>query len=678
MDRYLRDRIETITEADFWAALRARGGAAAAVAAGRAGQKARAYRLLTAHYGRALAGEARAFENTTALAAGDAPARRRLRRRADAVLRHEIEGWHGQTIRFGRRIDFDADFGQSGQYGFHYLGWLRPLLEQYVLTGAERDRAGLLEILWQYYAQRTRLHWRIPRLHPVYYELGAYTKTMLLLPALAVLARRRALSAAQAEMLLKLLLGFARSLYRLQRQYRRGNWQLVGAKTLYWLGCALPEFRAAARWRRRGLDRLRDHARRGFLADGGHEERCWSYGWMSLSGLLDAYRVGLRTGYLRRADKGALTRTLRRAFRWFAASVSPTQHMLPYGDGSLAPAEPVFAAARQTFPDLDRRGGLLGVDRGRSCILRPSGYAFLRCGAAPDAPQMSVNFGPWGGGHTHADLLDFDLWCFGEPLLTEVGRFGSYDHPLNPLFRSPEAHNQVVLEHLPMDRAAHAGREVLWQSTERADFFSAWHEAYQAGGGRVRIRRSIVFVKPAGGRPAYWLVQDVVTAREYIFQASSYLHAPRPLRRIGPGTARIRGAKSCLVAFAEPDDLRRFQTGADYTAAETAGRDAEKYPLADERHRLTATKWRDVGDRRPIVFTMLLLPFRGRTAPRARVRSVAAEVTQERTWSLVEVDVAGRRDLVCFNPGRAAVRHGRATVRSVMAARLGRRWVACP
>jgi len=512
----------------------------------------------------------------------------------------------------------------------------------------------------------------------VYYELGAYTKTMLLLPALAVLAGRGALSAAQAEMLLKLLLGFARSLYRLQRTYRRGNWQLVGAKTLYWLGCALPEFRAAARWRRRGLDRLRDHARRGFLADGGHEERCWSYGWMSLSGLLDAYRVGLRTGYLRGANKTALARTLRRAFRWFAATVSPSGHMLNYGDGRPTSAAPVFAAARQTFPRMERGDGLLGVDRDRSCILRPSGYAFLRCGDGPDAPQMSVNFGGWGGGHTHADLLDFDLWCFGEPLLVELGRFGSYDHPLNPLFRSPGGHNQVVLDHVPMDRKNHAGREVLWHSTERADFFSAWHEAYEAGGAPVRIRRSIVFVKPAAGRAPYWLVQDVVTAREYIFQASSCLHAPRPFRRIGPGRARVRGARSCLIAFAEPGELRRFETGVDYTADEAKGRDSEDCHFAEERYRLVATRWRDVGDRRPIVFTMLLLPFRGRTAPRARVRTVAAEVTQERTWSLVAVDLAGRRDLVCFNPARAAVRPGRTTVRNVMAARLGRQWIACP
>ena len=678
MDRYLRDRIETITEDDFWGALRAQGAPAHVVTAGRAGQKARAYRALAGHLGRTLAAEARVFTEAADAAAPDAAARRSLRRRADAVLRHEIAGWHGQTVRFGRRIDFDADFGRSGQYGFHYLGWLRPLLEQYALTGEARDRAGLLEILRQYYAQRRRLHWRIPRLHPVYYELGAYTKTALLLPALAILAGRDAVTPAQAERLLKLLLGFARSLYRLQRSYRRGNWQLVGAKTLYWLGCALPEFRAAPRWRRRGLDRLREHARCGFGADGGHEERCWSYGWMSLSGLLEAYRIGLRTGYLRGGDKAALARALRRAFRWFAASVSPTGHMLTYGDGSLAPAAPVFAAARRTFPDLDRRPGLLGVDRSRSCILRPSGYAFLRAGSRPDAPQMSVNFGGWGGGHSHADLLDFDLWCFGRPLLVEVGRFGSYDHPLNPLFRSPEAHNQIVLAHVPMDRPAHAGREVLWHSTERADFFSAWHAAYEAGGGPVRVRRSIVFVKPDGPRPGYWLIQDVIAAREYVFQAASCLHAPRPFRRTGRGRARLRGPDSCLVAFAEPDELRRLEVAADYTVAETTGRDPEKYPFADERHRLTATKWRDVGDRRPIVFTMLLLPFLGRRSPGVRVRTVAHEAEPARTWSLVQVEVAGRRDVVCFNPQRTAVRYGRMKLGEPMAVRLGRRWVRCP
>ncbi|NTV38000.1 MAG: hypothetical protein HGA82_02260, partial [Anaerolineales bacterium] len=76
----------------------------------------------------------------------------------------------------------------------------------------------------------------------------------------------------------------------------------------------------------------------------------------------------------------------------------------------------------------------------------------MRTAETPDSPFMSINFGHWGGGHTHDDLLDFSIWRYGQPLIEEVGRFGSYDNPLDPFFRSEEAHNQIVLQNIPMNR----------------------------------------------------------------------------------------------------------------------------------------------------------------------------------------------------------------------------------
>ena len=676
MDRYLQERIENITEEDFWSSIRPAQDTAEAVEAGKAGRKAAAYGKLIRFHRESLDAEADAFRVEAERSHSDAADRRELRREADRLLRHEIRGWHAQTIHFGDRIDFNADFGRAGQYGFHYLVWLRPLLEQVALTDEDRDRRGLLDILMQYYRQRGRLRWRIPGLHPVYYELGAYTKTALILPAYALLSGRGRLTASQAEALLKLLLGFARSLYRLERTYRPGNWQLAGSRTLYWLGCAFGEFRAAGRWRRRAMDRLRAHCRRGFHADGGHIERCWGYGWMSLSAVLTAYRVGMRHGRLAGADKAALTRALKRGFRWFATTVSPTGHMLNYGDGQIRDAEEVFEEARRTFPRMDRGKGLLGVDRSASCILRPSGYAFLRCGGDREAPFMSVNFGPSGGGHTHADLLDFSMWCFGEPLIEEVGRFGSYDHPLNPLFRAPEGHNQVVIEHVPMNRSGFRGEDVTWGVTDRADFFSAFHRAYHAGGDRARMRRSIVFVKPGGGSdgPAYWVVHDRLVAVDYPFQVSSLLHARRPFEILDLGVAclseRGRERANCLVRFAAPPELRRFSAAPDYVPADTTGLDSSKYEFADQRHRLTASKWRDVGDRRPIEFAMLLLPFRGKAVPDAAIRPAGT--------GFYRVAFEGRTDLLCFNPDRATLRSGSRRICEPMAARVGRKWFVCP
>ena len=668
MDRYLKDRIENITDEDFWSSVRPLPELKPALEAARAGKRARAYSLLGKYHAQTTAAEAQDLRGSVEPFRGDKAKAASLRRNADRVLRHEIQGWHDQTIKFGPKIDFNADFGRSGQYGFHYLGWLPPVLHQYLLTGEERYRDCFLDVLLQYYDQRNKLNWRHPNLHPVYYELGARAKIGIFLPAYASLVREKRVTVRHREAFLKLLLGMARSLFRLQKGgYRPGNWQIVGAESLLWMGCVFPELKEAAKWRERGLEIIMAHAKKDFFTDGCHGERCWGYGWMSLSGMVHAYQTGVRYGQLGR-HRRPLERVLKGAFQWFAASASPTLEMLNYGDGGISPVEPVLSTARKVFPGIDDGPGLLGVDRGKSRILRPSGYAFMVADDRRNSPFMSINFGRWGGGHTHHDLLDFSIWCYGEPIIEEVGRFGSYDNPLDPFFRSEQAHNQIVIEHTTMNRREHEGQDVVWHSTGEADFFSAYHLAYESRA--AKVQRQVVFVKPD-----YWVLYDVVDAPEKIFQVSSYLHAPRPFEVLKTGTARVRGSKGCLVAFACPEDLRHFTSAVDYSRADCT----EPHGKARERHRLVAKTWRNIGDDRPITFATLLMPFRGKEAPRASIQPLPCKGAETGRAEAFEVTIGGRKDVLAFNPARLdnfAV--GRKPVTGVMAARVGGKWVECP
>jgi len=668
MDRYLKDRIENITDEDFWSSVRPLPELEPALQAARAGKRAPAYSLLGKYHEQTTTAEAQVLRETVEPFRGDRTRATSLRRNADRVLRHEIQGWHDQVIKFGLKIDFNADFGRSGQYGFHYLGWLPPVLHQYLLTGEERYRDCFLDILLQYYDQRNKLKWRHARLHPVYYELGAWAKTRIFLPAYALLVREKCVTVRHREAFLKLLLGMARSLYRLQKGgYRAGNWQIVGAESLLWMGCVFREFREAAKWRKRGLEIIMAHAKKDFFADGCHGERCWGYGWMSLSGMVHAYQTAARYDQLGR-NRRPLERVLRKALQWFAASASPTLETLAYGDGGISPVESTLSTARQVFPDIDDGPGLLGVNRGKSRILRPSGYAFMVADGRRSSPFMSINFGKWGGGHTHQDLLDFSIWCYGEPIIEEVGRFGSYDNPLDPFFRSEQAHNQIVIEHATMNRHEHEGRDVVWHSTDEADFFSAYHLAYESRA--AKVQRQIVFVKPG-----YWVIYDVIDAAEKIFEVSSYLHAPRPFEILKRGTARVRGSKSCLVAFARSESIRHFTTAVDYGRADYTVVVGD----APERHRLVARTWRDVGDDRPITFATLLMPFRGKKAPRASIQPLTGKSAQTGRAEAFQVTIDRRKDVLVFNPARiSGFTVGRKPVKGVMAARIGGRWVECP
>ena len=664
MDDFFKQRILNISEEDFWSSLSPVKGLERAIAAGKAGKRDLAYRLLGEYHARTLAVEADAFRDRVAAESKDASALQRTREAADLVLRRDIHGWASQHIQFGPVIDFNANFGRSGQYGFHYLGWLRPELDQYVASRETKYRDDFVAITRQYYDQRTGLVLRIPTLHPVYYELGAHAKTEIFLPAYAVLAGEKSLDTAAREAMLKLLVGMARSLYRMQTEYRPGNWQIVANQSLYHTAVAFPEFQESEAWRQKALELLKAHAEKDFFADGGHGERCWGYGHMSLGSIANFYRTALLHKALDANAQAYWTAFLKRGYQWFAASTAPGNYTLNYGDGEIGRADNIIAEAIKLFPELGKAPGMLGIDRSVSAILRPSGYAFMRDGDAPDAPFMSINFGNWGGGHTHDDLLDFSIWRFGQPLIEEVGRYGSYDNPLDPFFRSKEAHNQIVLEDITMNRRESRGQDILWSATPEADFFSGWHEAFP----KVRVQRQIVFV-----RPDYWVVFDAVKADEYIFQVSNTLHGVRPFRILDEGRARLEGSPSCLVVSAKPGELRRLTTQVDYAPKDFTGRG--QYEMANERHRLTAMKWRDVGDQRPITFATLLIPFQGDEPPDIKLAPLAVSGDATGQAEAYTVTWKGRTDTLVFNPAGAALTVAGRSVSAPMAAGIGGSWL---
>jgi len=596
------------------------------VAAGKSSRRKQAYRLLAEYHAGALIGVADTCEQEAAAQLATLAARRSSRRKARDVLRHKIPVWHTDRIQFGPRIDFNLETANyTTRGGFHYFFWFQPLMAQYVDTGRAEYRDGLVDIVKQYYAQRADVAPMVLRRHsvygrnyamdPVFSELPVRGKVLMFLPSYAVLCRRGEADAGTTEIFLTLFLGFARSLYRTEKWgYRRGNIQIMGCSTLYRIGAAFLEFRESAKWRRLAEERLTEHARRDFFSDGGHEERTWAYGWHSLEAIVHFYAAATRGGRLGDTRKRFWRRFLRRAFLWFAKTISPTGHTPNYGDGAISSAQNIFNKAAEIFPDLDQKR--LQRERATSCILKPSGYAFMRAGEGPDAAYMNINFGPWGGSHTHRDLLDFNIWRHGVPLIEEV----------------------------------------VFVTGGRADFFSAWHEAYPP----ARVHRQILFAKPD-----YWIVFDMILTYDSPFQASHVLHALRPFTASGPGRYRLKGSPSCLIAFAQPDAIREVKAVSDYAPGTGA---ASGYLYAEDRYRLSATKWRDFGDSSIIAFATLLLPFKGiRPAP---LQGATGDQTRA-----FEVRHGIRKDVLIFNPPRKAVRYRGHRTEALMSARLDGSWV---
>jgi hypothetical protein len=185
-----------------------------------------------------------------------------------------------------------------------------------------------------------------------------------------------------------------------------------------------------------------------------------------------------------------------------------------------------------------------------SVHLPDSGWTFMRDGWEKESFYLQVNWGRYGGGHTHPALLDINAYAFGAPMVIETARFESYDNPLEPYFRSPEAHNEVaILEH-KLDRPAHQGENVLWRSGKKVEYFEGTHSGYEESAGKI-IKRQILFVKGE-----YWLVLDTITnskekreADEPTPKAALNWHSPFPWK-VADGALRDKGDAQ-LVAGAE-------------------------------------------------------------------------------------------------------------------------------
>ena len=100
-----------------------------------------------------------------------------------------------------------------------------------------------------------------------------------------------------------------------------------------------------------------------------------------------------------------------------------------------------------------RAGRRLSMPRrgARSADFPDGGYFVQRSGWDRDARLLIFDCGPLGeGGHGHYDLLSFEAFAYGRPLVVDPGRFTYSEEPpnLRRWFRGTAAHNTVTVDGL--------------------------------------------------------------------------------------------------------------------------------------------------------------------------------------------------------------------------------------
>ncbi|HWB52688.1 MAG TPA: heparinase II/III family protein, partial [Tepidisphaeraceae bacterium] len=364
------------------------------------------------------------------------PKRQEVLRSAERILQHDIQGWGDVSIQHGPTVDFNADYGESGKYGFHYWVWAKPLIQAFLLTEDQKYLAEFDALFNSWYEQRGCVKGAFD-FDVIYYELGLGVRNRTFLEYYCLPFAARSLQT--HERMLKTLLGAGRWLFNEESGgYRGGNWQVMGCTGLASIAALLPEFRESAAWADVAIERLTEHLQKDLYADGCHSERVPSSYMLTV--YKDIRNVAALTG---RQD---LNEPLDRMLHWFMQTLPPDEVLPGINDGSRQRMpKRLLAEGSKKFPDA----------RKKSVCLRPSGFTVLRGDGTPNSIYMLVNHGPPFGGHTHKDALAFEMHAHGMPMAIDSGIGRTYDDPLHePWYVTPAAHNMLEVVGAKLDRDA--------------------------------------------------------------------------------------------------------------------------------------------------------------------------------------------------------------------------------
>ncbi len=252
-----------------------------------------------------------------------------------------------------------------------------------------------------------------------------------------------------------------------------------------------------------------------FHPDGVHVEASTHYHLIALRSFVGArenarrYGVGLPAGFEER---------LQRACDFAVHCRRP--------DGQI----PALSDADQgDYDELLKRAGADPTPPQTNVDFPDGGYHVQRSGWDPDARFLIFDCGPLGdGGHGHYDLLSFEAFAHGRPLVVDPGRFTYSEEPpnLRRWFRGTAAHNTVTVDGLDqtpytrtrpkgpvaegrfLGRTTRPGLDVL-EGEARSPAYEATH------------RRRIAFVDDR-----YWVIDDHLRGeREHRFDLRFHLAA---------------------------------------------------------------------------------------------------------------------------------------------------------
>ena len=452
---------------------------------------------------------------------------------AEKVLRHEFRS-HGVDHTFGENINWlenptyapDREFDKEWSMAFLRMPWWNDLAAGYRKTGDERYAREFVHQFLDFRAKHPICVERCRGLgsHPLKYtvpewrtlEVGSRLSGSWMNAFHSFLQSEAFTDDAVCEML-KAFIEMSRYL----RKYPSGageftnNWLVYETTALYSAGVLLPEFAEAAQWRSEAADRLVAEVRRQVYPDGSQWELAPGYG----AGVLRSFRRGYQIGALNNSPLPAdFTSAFESMYSYLLySSINGT--MPAFNDSGHGSITALMADAYADYPEREdfawaaTAGGQGHQPETTHVAFDYAGQYVMRSDWGEQARFMIVDAGPYGVGHQHEDNLSFELWAYGDYLVTDPGTYRyNYDSPWRQFMVSSLSHNTLAVDHLGQQRRGNTATytvdtplDHVWSIGEETVYLRA---AYDDGYGpaaalKVTHTRTFIFV-----RNRYWVIID--------------------------------------------------------------------------------------------------------------------------------------------------------------------------
>ncbi len=308
--------------------------------------------------------------------------------------------------------------------------------------------------------------------------------------------------------------------YLLHYHKKGHNWTTMEMNGLALAGLAFPEFKDSEKWANYALEVMSDEINRQVYPDGVQTEISTKTQWVALrrfESIADNFRkVG------RQIDESYIKR-LEEMYHYLAYSMRPDGHQPLNNDSDREDLTERVLVAADKYDRQDWRyiasNGKAGIKPKRSpSITFPwAGIQIMRSGWDKKDHWSFFDFGPYGTGHQHRDMLHLSISAYGEDMLVDGGRFTHQDYfSFDPTiwrgyFRSTHSHNTILIDGIgqkagPLRAMNPLKEEIDYIHQPHFDYATGSFTAgYENTAGKLVHYRSVLYVKDQ-----YWLVLDQV------------------------------------------------------------------------------------------------------------------------------------------------------------------------